>query len=327
MTMKILVTGGAGYIGSHTCKALALQGHEVVVYDNLSTGHKAFARWGSFEHGDIRETDKLRACLKKYRPEGIIHFAASANVGESVADPGQYYSNNVGGTVSILEAMRDTGIKNIVVSGSCAVYGQPETLPIAESCPTNPLSPYGTSKLFMERMLPDFQAAHAINWMSLRYFNAAGGSPDAEIGELHTPETHLIPRVIFAALGAIPSIDIFGDDYATKDGTCIRDYIHVNDLAEAHILAMGHLVRCRESMPINLGSGQGYSVLEIIEGVERSTGKKIPRNITPRRHGDPARLIADTAKAKEVLGWTAQAGLDTILRDAIRFLEKNKRGA
>lgn len=301
--MKVLVTGGAGYIGSHTCKELAGQGHSVVVYDNLSTGHRRFVKWGDFCYGDILDTQRLRACLHQYKPDGIIHFAASAYVGESVENPGKYFRNNVSGTLSILEAMRDESIPHIVVSGTCAVYGQPEVVPIDESCPTAPINPYGASKLFMERMLADFHTAHALNWVSLRYFNAAGADPEGELWEDHDPETHLIPRVIMAAKGQIPEVQIFGDDYPTPDGTCIRDYVHVCDLARAHVLAMQYLMNGGESQPLNLGTGQGLSVMDIVRGVEEALGTKVPYSIVPRRAGDPAQLISDVTKVNVVLGW------------------------
>lgn len=303
--MKVLVTGGAGYIGSHTCKELSRSGHEVVVYDNLSTGHRRFVKWGEFFHGDILDTAKLRKCLQKCTPDGIIHFAASAYVGESVEDPGKYFSNNVAGTLSILEAMREEGVPNIVVSGTCAVYGQPEVMPITEDCPPAPINPYGASKLFMERMLADFHTAHGLNWMSLRYFNAAGADPEGELWEDHDPETHLIPRVVMAAKGEIPEVLIFGDDYDTPDGTCIRDYVHVCDLARAHVLAMKNLIDGGESRAINLGTGKGTSVMEIVRAVQAATGKKVPYRIVPRRAGDPAVLVADASCARDVLCWVA----------------------
>lgn len=319
--MKILVTGGAGYIGSHTCKALAQAGHEVVVYDNLSTGHREFVKFGDFEYGDVRDTQQLRKCLAKYRPDGVIHFAASAYVGESVQNPGKYFSNNVGGALSLLEAMVAEGVPNIVASGSCAVYGQPDIIPISEDCPTNPINPYGASKLFMERMLADFHTAHAVNWTSLRYFNAAGSSPDGSIGEWHDPETHLIPRVIFAALGKIEAIEIFGSDYPTQDGTCIRDYIHVDDLAKAHILAMERLIAGGESRAYNLGTGKGASVLEIVSGLETITGRKIPVKFAERRPGDPAVLIAEATAAQNDLPWQPEQELQAILLDAWNYLK------
>lgn len=321
--MKVCVTGGAGYIGSHVCKALARVGHEVVVYDNLSTGHREFARFGAFEHGDINDTTRLRSCFARHRPDAVIHFAASAYVGESVTNPGKYFRNNVCGTLSILEAMRDENVPAIVVSGTCAVYGQPDVAPIREDCPKNPINPYGASKLFMERMLADFATAHGLAWMSLRYFNAAGSSPDGEIGEWHEPETHLIPRVIFAALGLIPKLMIFGADYPTPDGTCVRDYIDVQDLATAHIRAAASLLDGGESMPINLGTGQGSSVLEIIRVLEKISGRAIPHEFAPPRPGDPPFLVADAKRAKKALGWEAKIGLSETLANAWRYLSQN----
>lgn len=322
--MKAFVTGGAGFIGSHTCKALSSAGHEIIVYDNLSTGHRQFARWGEFVHGDILDTQKLRYCFRQWHPDVVIHFAANAYVGESVQNPGKYFRNNVCGTLSILESMRDEGVGNIVVSGTCAVYGQPERMPIVESLPKNPINPYGASKLFMERMLADFDTAHKIKWMSLRYFNAAGSDPDGEVGELHDPETHLIPRVIMAALGIIPEIEIFGGDYPTEDGTCVRDYIHVNDLARAHILAAEHLVRGGESMALNLGTGKGASVMEIVRKLREITGLKIPFSVRERRDGDPACLVADASAAHSILGWEPEKSVENMLGDAWRYLSDNR---
>lgn len=319
--MKICVTGGAGYIGSHTCKALARAGHKVIVYDNISTGHRDNVRWGEFFYGDIRDTQALRTCFKNFRPDGVIHFAASAYVGESVTNPGKYFSNNVSGTLSILEAMRDENVPAIVVSGTCAVYGQPKTVPIREDCPKAPINPYGASKLFMERMLADFETAHGTRWMSLRYFNAAGSSPEGEIGERHDPEPHLIPRVISAALGHSEAIDIYGTDYPTPDGTCIRDYIHVDDLAKAHILGMEHILAEKSSQALNLGTGQGASVLEIIEGIGRLAEKDVPARKKERRAGDPPQLVADPTKAWEVLNWKAEKDLAQTLLDAWNFLK------
>lgn len=323
--MKILVTGGAGYIGSHTCKELARQGHEPIVYDNLCTGHRSFVKWGDFIHGDILDTQRLRACLRRFKPEGIIHFAAFAYVGESVKDPGKYYFNNVSGTLSILQAMTDEDIKNIVVSSTCAVYGQPDNVPIQENCACNPINPYGASKLFIERMLADFHTAHAINWTALRYFNAAGCDLDGEIGEWHTPETHLIPLVIDAALGRRDNVGVFGTDYPTPDGTCIRDYVHVQDLATAHVLAMQKLTSGGESSAYNLGTGKGFSVKEIIEGVKRVSGKEVPYTVMPRRPGDPAILVADAYASAAKLGWQCKhSSIDCILESAMRWSEQVK---
>lgn len=304
--MRILVTGGAGYIGSHTCKALAHQGHTVVTYDNLSTGHRVLVRWGDFVYGDILDTQRLRACIRQHRIEGIIHFAASAYVGESVIDPGKYFRNNVCGTLSILDAMRDEGVPHIVVSGTCAVYGSPEKMPITEDTPTNPINPYGASKLFMERMLADYEKAHGIKWMSLRYFNAAGCDPEGETGEWHQPETHLIPRALMAAMGKIPPLEIFGDNYPTPDGTCIRDYVHVSDLAQAHVQGINCLAKCFNSQAINLGTGNGVSIRDVLTVVEKVTGKQVPHLICAKRDGDPPILRADPSKAERILIWKAR---------------------
>ncbi|WP_051306912.1 UDP-glucose 4-epimerase GalE [Desulfomicrobium escambiense] len=301
--MRILVTGGAGYIGSHTCKALTHQGHTVIVYDNLSTGHRELVRWGDFVFGDILDTQRLRACIRQYRIEGIIHFAASAYVGESVVEPGKYFRNNVCGTLSILDAMRDEGVPYIVVSGTCAVYGSPDNMPIIEDTPANPINPYGASKLFMERMLADFENAHGIRWISLRYFNAAGCDPDGETGEWHEPETHLIPRALMAAIGKIPALEIFGGDYPTPDGTCVRDYVHVSDLADAHLRSIDFLSKGKKSHIINLGAEKGTSIYEVISTVKEVTGVSVPYIISPKRTGDPPILQADSTKAKIILEW------------------------
>lgn len=319
--MKVLVTGGAGYIGSHTVKELARQGHDVFVYDNLCTGHREFVRWGDFFHGDIRDTQKLRSCLRRVRPDGIIHFAAYAYVGESVVNPGKYFSNNVGGTLSILHAMRDEEVQNIVVSSTCAVYGQPESLPISEATPTNPMNPYGASKLFMERMLNDFQVAHGISWTALRYFNAAGADPDGELWEWHEPETHLIPRALMAAMGKSEQLVVFGNDYPTPDGTCIRDYVHVCDLAVAHVIAMERIAAGGDSRIVNLGTGSGYSIRQILDCIAAVCGKKVPFSFQSRRPGDPAELIADNSLAKQIFQWdTKYNSIDTIIKTAVNLI-------
>lgn len=321
--MRICVTGGAGYIGSHTCKSLANQGCEVVVYDNLSSGREDFVKWGPLEIGDIRDGRRLREVFRKYRPDGVIHFAAKIEVGESVVDPAAFYSNNVGGAISLVEAMVAEKIPNIVVSSSCAVYGQPEIVPISENAPTLPVNPYGESKLFMEKLLRDAERAYGLRWMSMRYFNAAGASPEGDIGEAHRPETHLIPRVMLAALGRKAAVEIYGADYPTPDGTCVRDYIHVDDLARAHALALGYLADGGDSVALNLGSGDGYSVRQIIEGVKTISGIDAPVIEKERRKGDPPRLIADASLAKNILGWRAELKLPTILKDAWNFISKN----
>lgn len=315
--MKILVTGGAGYIGSHTCKHLARHGHEVVVYDNLSTGFRELARWGAFEQGDMLDPVRLRDCLRRHRPDGIVHFAALSQVGTSVREPGLYYRVNVGGTMNLLEAMRREETSLLVMSGTASVYGQPERLPISESCPTVPNNPYGASKLFMERMLADFETACGLRWISLRYFNAAGADPQGECGEMHDPETHLIPRAFMAAAGTVPRLELYGDNYPTPDGTCIRDYVHVADLASAHRLALDYLAHGGTGRAFNLGAGSGFSVRQILDAAERACGRPVPRTVAPRRSGDPAELVADAALARRELGWKpAHSGLDEIMSTA-----------
>lgn len=315
--MRVLVTGGAGYIGSHTCKELARDGHEVITYDNLSTGHRSLVKWGAFEHGDILDLARLREVMRRYRPDGVIHFAAKSQVGESVRLPGLYFRNNMFGTLNILEAMRDEGVQSIVVSGTCAVYGQPDIVPITEDAPTAPVNPYGVSKLFMEHMLRDFETAHDLRHMVLRYFNAAGCDPEGETGERHDPETHLIPRALMAVTGDAPELELFGEDYATPDGTCIRDYIHVCDLARAHVLALHRLETGGASGCLNLGTGTGFSVREIIESINRVTGRTVPFRVAPRRPGDPPRLVADARRAGSLLNWSAeQSTVDNIIRTA-----------
>jgi len=317
--MKILVIGGAGYIGSCTCKALFRAGHDVTVYDNLSTGHRDLVKWGTLFEGDILDGAHLRECLNSVRPDGIIHFAAFSLVGESVKEPGKYFRNNVGGTLSILEAMRDCGVRNIVVSSTAAVYGVPQTMPITENLPLDPINPYGETKMFMERMLADFARAHGISWTALRYFNAAGADPDCETGERHNPETHLIPRALMALDGKLPDFYVMGDDYPTPDGTCIRDYIHVLDLADAHIRAVERLISCGdgEGVSMNLGTGDGLSVKQILDAIENVTGKKMSYTTGPRRVGDPPSLVADASKARELLGWQPEhSNVEEIIRNA-----------
>lgn len=317
--MKILVTGGAGYIGSHTCKALAAAGHEVIVYDNLSTGFRKLAKWGECIRGDILDEEKLRACLHTHKLEGIIHFAAFSQVGESVSNPDRYIRNNVGGTLNILESMRDTGVRNIVVSSTAAVYGIPEHCPITEDMPAHPINPYGETKLFMEWMLTDFARAYGISWTALRYFNAAGADPESECGECHTPETHLIPRALMAVTGELKDFRIMGSDYPTQDGTCIRDYIHVSDLAAAHVLAMErlHSEASGQGFSLNLGTGTGLSVKEILHAVEQVTARRLAYTTGERRAGDPPVLVADGTRAQEILHWTPRRSrVDTIIEDA-----------
>lgn len=312
--MHVLVTGGAGYIGSHTCKTLARQGHTVTVYDNLCTGHRELVRWGAFEYGDIRDARRLRAVLRRHRPDGVIHFASFIAVGESVQDPGKYYDNNVLGSLRLMEAMRDEDVRRLVVSGTAAVYGLPESAPIGEESVAAPINPYGRTKLVMEWMLADFAAAHGLDWISLRYFNAAGADPDGQTGEWHDPETHLIPNALRAVDGRIPALRLFGDDYDTPDGTCVRDYVHVSDLAEAHVLALKHLMAGKPSLAMNLGTGSGSSVREILEAARDVTGRDVPHVVEGRRPGDPARLVADASLARRTLNWTPR---HTDIRDIV----------
>ncbi len=319
----VLVTGGAGYIGSHACKALAVSGYQPVVYDNLIYGHREFVRWGPLEEGDLADIERLREVFRHHQPEAVMHFAAFTYVGESVSDPGKYYRNNVVGSLNLLEAMRDFRVSSLVFSSTCATYGVPQIVPIPEDHAQNPINPYGASKLMMERMMADFSSAHGLSYLALRYFNAAGGDPDGEIGERHDPETHLIPLVLDAAMGKRPHVTVFGTDYPTPDGTCIRDYIHVTDLADAHVLALEYLRRERRSGALNLGNGAGYSVREVIAETERVTGTKVPVILGARREGDPPRLVGHALRAKSELGWNPRyADLTTIIRHAWKFRQK-----
>jgi UDP-arabinose 4-epimerase len=317
---KVLVTGGAGYIGSHCCKALVRHGYSPVAYDNLSTGNRSAVRWGPLIAGDVADYEKLFDVLKSFRPLAVMHFAASAYVGESVIDPGKYYHNNIGGMISLLDACRNSKNRSIVFSSSCATYGVPATLPITEMTPQRPISPYGRTKLICENMLQDYFQAYGIKYVALRYFNAAGADPDAEIGERHTPETHLIPRAILAAAAASGPLEVFGTDYPTADGTCVRDYVHVSDLAEAHVLALRHLEDDGPNLSVNLGTGQGYSILEVLSAIRRVTGKAVPTSFRPRRLGDPPVLVADATLARKELGFTpVLSDLDTIIATASPF--------
>ncbi len=306
--MNILVTGGAGYIGSHVCKALAKAGYTPISYDNLVYGHRWAVKWGPLEEGDIADRARLDEVIVRYQPAAVMHFAAYAYVGESVQDPGKYYRNNVAGSLTLLEAIRDHGIHKLIFSSTCATYGIPESLPIHEDHPQRPINPYGASKLMIEQMLRDFDLSHGLRSISLRYFNAAGADPDGEIGEAHDPETHPIPIVLDAAAGKRPAITVFGDDYDTPDGTCIRDYIHVSDLADAHVLALKALEAGAKTTAYNLGNGRGFSVREVIEIAVAITGKTVPVEIAPRRAGDPARLVGDSTRIWNALGWSPQYG-------------------
>ena len=305
MSKTILVTGGAGYIGSHTCKALAAQGYTPVSLDNLSNGHEWAVKWGPLVKGDIRDRDVLDKIFTRYNPSGVIHFAAFIEVGISVREPGSFYRNNSCGALTVLEAMRDHGCERFVFSSTAAVYGTPQQVPITEDHPQWPVNPYGWSKFMVERMLEDFGRAHGVRSCALRYFNAAGADPDGEIGEAHDPESHLIPLVLRAARNPDKPITVFGTDYDTPDGTCIRDYIHVGDLADAHIRALDYL-EANGSTAVNLGTGTGNSVQEIIEAARSVTNLPIEPKLGPRRPGDPDRLVADRANAARLLGWNPQ---------------------
>jgi UDP-arabinose 4-epimerase len=314
---SVLVTGGAGYIGAHACKALARAGYLPVTYDSLVRGHEWAVKWGPLVRGDISDRRRVDRAIAEYQPVAIMHFAAFAYVGESVGDPGKYYHNNVMGSLTLLEAARDAGIQNFVFSSTCATYGTPASLPIVEATPQFPINPYGASKLMVERILTDFGGAHGIRSIVLRYFNAAGGDPDGEIGEDHQPETHLIPLVLDAASGRRPSVTVFGTDYPTPDGTCLRDYIHVSDLADAHVLALERLLTGAGSDVFNLGNGQAFSVRQVVDSVERITGLAVPVKLGDRRPGDPAALVSDATKARDVLGWRPRLDdLDEIVRTA-----------
>lgn len=317
MAKRILVTGGAGYIGSHTSKLLAASGYEPVCYDNLSTGHREFVKWGPLEIGELHDTARLGDVIKRHQPVAVIHFAASAYVGESVANPFHYYRNNVGGTLSLLEAMRGAGVRNIVFSSSCATYGIPESTPITEDCPQAPISPYGRTKLMIEQILGDLAGRGDVAQVCLRYFNAAGADRDAEIGEWHEPETHLIPLAVRAGQGGA-ALNIMGTDFPTPDGTAVRDYIHVEDLARAHVLAVEHLLGGARSAFLNLGTGAGNSVRGIVDAL-KAKGLPVRAKDAPRREGDPAFLVADASLARKVLGWVPQHGIGEILDSAIRW--------
>ncbi len=317
---NILVTGGAGYIGSHTCKALAAAGYVPVALDNLSCGHRWAVRWGPLEVADLADREALDRVLRAHRIGAVIHFAASAYVGESMADPGKYFRNNVANTLNLLEAMREAQVATIVFSSTCATYGIPEAVPITEKQRQLPVNPYGESKLFIERALHWHDVAHGLRWMALRYFNAAGADPDGEIGEDHEPETHLIPLAIETALGRRPELQVMGTDYPTPDGTAIRDFVHVTDLADAHVRALRRLEGGGANGALNLGTGSGHSVREVVAMVERITGSRVNARNAPRRAGDPAALVAAPGRANEVLGWQPRwSGLDRIVQTAYQW--------
>jgi len=323
MGASILVAGGAGYIGAHTCKALADAGYTPVTYDNLSTGHADFVRWGPLVEGDIADSAKVTDVCRVHGIVAAIHFAADAIVEESVADPAKYYRNNVAGTLSLLDGLRAAGVQNIVFSSSCAVYGAPEGQPIFEDTPPNPINPYGASKLMVERILADYGRGYQLRWIALRYFNACGADPEGEIGELRSHETHLIPRAMMWLQGYIDEFRVFGTDYPTSDGTAIRDYIHVCDLAWGHILALGKLLGEGAGGVFNLGSGLGYSVKDVLGQIAKETGAKIPAIAGARRSGDPPILLADLTRARDQLGFVpVSSQLPNIVATAWRWHQK-----
>jgi len=324
--MRILVTGGAGYIGSHAARLFLARGHDVWVYDNLTLGHRAAVPAERLVVGDLCETQRLDQVLVQHRIEAVVHFAAFAFVGESVLEPAKYYQNNLVNTLNLLECLRRQGIGRFVFSSTCATYGTPERVPITEDEPQRPINAYGRTKLGIEWALGDYARAYGWGYASLRYFNAAGASPDGTIGEDHNPETHLIPLVIQAAQGLRPHIEIYGSDYPTRDGTCVRDYVHVDDLAEAHLLALERLKPGAE-LRYNLGTGQGYTVREVIRVVEEVTGKPVPVKEGPRRAGDPAELVACSEKAQRELDWRPRyADLRPIIDTAWMWHKNHPRG-
>jgi UDP-arabinose 4-epimerase len=323
--VSILIVGGAGYIGSHTAKRVAAAGHEPIVLDNLVYGHRWAVKWGPFIEGDLADTALLERVFKAHRIEAVIHFAAFTYVGESVTHPRKYFRNNLVNALNLLDAMVDHGVRDIVFSSTCATYGEPTEVPIPETHRQDPVNPYGEAKLAVEKALKWYSGAYGLRYAALRYFNAAGASPEAEIGEDHDPETHLIPLAIAAALGRRPQLDVYGTDYPTPDGTAVRDYIHVDDLAEAHRLALTELQKGTSSLQLNLGTGHGNSVREVIAAVERATGRPVPHRQVARRAGDPPALVADARKAFATLGWKPKyPDLQTIVDHAVRWHQRHE---
>jgi len=321
MTAKrVLVAGGAGYIGSHAAKALRQTGFEPVVFDDLSSGHEHAVRWGPLVRGDIRNADAVRAVIREYRPQAVMNFAARIEVGEGERNPAAFYDNNVAGMLNLVRVMLEEDVKSVVFSSTCAIYGDPERLPLTEDLPKRPVSVYGRTKLMCEQMLADMSRAHGLRYAALRYFNAAGADKDGEIGEEHDPETHLIPNALKAAAGLGGAMKLFGDDYPTPDGTCIRDFIHVTDLADAHVLAAKKLADGARAIELNLGAGEGRTVMQVLQSVEKATGRAVPHTISPRRPGDAIALYSDATKVKTELGWQPKhSDIDTIVSTAWNF--------
>ena len=319
----VLVVGGAGYIGCHAARELRRRGYEAIIYDNLSTGHKSLAQGFEFVLGDIADSAKLKPLLE--RVQAVMHFAAHAYVGESVANPRKYFQNNIVAGLALLNAVIDSPVRKLIFSSTCATYGIPEIVPMSEKAARLPVNPYGATKLSFEHALEAYDRAYGLRFVSFRYFNAAGADESGEIGEIHVPESHLIPSAFEAIHGERRELEIFGSDYPTPDGTCIRDYIHVNDLADAHVRGIEYLEQ-GSSIALNLGTGQGHSVHEVISTIERVTGQKVPKRVAPRREGDPPRLVADPSQAEKVLEWKANRSLEQIVSTAWKW-DQNRRPA
>ncbi len=316
-TKRVLITGGAGYIGSHVNKELHKRGFHGVVFDNLCLGHRDFVKWGEFRLGDLSEPEHLRRIFSDYAIDAVMHFAAFSSVGESVVEPEKYYINNVANTCNLLQVMREFGVKRLIFSSTSAVFGNPQKIPLDESHPKNPLTAYGRSKLMVEQIIEDYCRAYGLQYVTLRYFNAAGADPDGELGEDHSPESHLIPLACYTGLGLRNKLSIYGTDYDTPDGTCIRDYIHVTDLADAHVRALEYLHEGGTSQTFNLGTGSGFSVREIVQATERARGGSIHVEEAPRRTGDPDILVSNGARAQEILGWSPRiTDIDRIIGSA-----------
>lgn len=321
--MVVLVVGGAGYIGSHVNKLLSKKGYKTVVFDNLVYGHREFLKWGEFVLGDLSNIEQIRLCFRKYKFDAVMHFSAYAYVGESVENPSKYYFNNVSYTLNLLQVMLENGVNNFIFSSTCATYGIPNQIPIPEDHPQNPINPYGWSKLMVEQILKDYGRAYGLKYVIFRYFNAAGADPECEIGEWHEPETHLIPLALKTALGVNDHLKIFGEDYPTPDGTCVRDFIHVDDLAEAHILGLEYLVDTGKSEVFNLGNERGFSVREVVNKVEEITKKRVKTVSWSRREGDPPVLIGSSEKARRILGWIPKySSIETIIETSWNWEKK-----
>jgi UDP-glucose-4-epimerase len=324
--MRVLVSGGAGYIGSHTVRQLQRGGHDPVVFDNLSKGHRQAVTGAPLFEGDLLDRDSLKRCFAQYPVDAVMHFSAFSLVGESMKEPFKYYENNVCGSLNLFKAAMDAGVARFIFSSTAAVYGEPARVPVTEDCEKAPLNVYGRTKLVIEGMLRDFSDIYGIRYKALRYFNAAGADAAGDIGEDHDPESHLIPIILGFVNGRRDELQVYGDDYDTPDGTCIRDYVHVTDLSDAHVLALQDLASGGESDVYNLGSEKGFSVLEIIRAAEKATGRAIPYGIAPRRPGDPARLVASSEKIRKALGWTPRHGVDEIMESAWRFHSRHPDG-